>query len=127
MESVTPNLFVKNMKKTVAFYKDLGFQLSMTVPEEGDDFIWTMMNCGNAVLMFQTIGSLDKGDLPEIKRKTGGSFLLYFKTKGIKTFFDSIKEKVKLLKGVKKTFYGATEFTIIDCDGYVLTFAEDEE
>jgi len=33
---------------------------------------------------------------------------------------------VEIIKGLEKTFYGATEFTIRDIDGYHLTFAEDE-
>jgi hypothetical protein len=37
-----------------------------------------------------------------------------------------IKDKVTVLKGLEKTFYGATEFSILDNNGYVLTFADDE-
>jgi len=31
------------------------------------------------------------------------------------------------IKGLEKTFYGATEFSIEDNNGYLLTFAEDEK
>jgi hypothetical protein len=31
-----------------------------------------------------------------------------------------------IVKGIEKTFYGATEFSIQDINGYILTFAEDE-
>jgi hypothetical protein len=34
---------------------------------------------------------------------------------------------VKVIKGLEKTFYGATEFSILDNNGYILTFAENEE
>jgi uncharacterized glyoxalase superfamily protein PhnB len=33
---------------------------------------------------------------------------------------------VTVVKGLEKQFYGATEFSIKDNNGYVLTFAEDE-
>jgi hypothetical protein len=37
------------------------------------------------------------------------------------------KDNVKVIKGLEKTFYGATEFSIQDNNGYLLTFAEDEK
>jgi uncharacterized glyoxalase superfamily protein PhnB len=125
MESLSPNIFVKDINATIAFYKTLGFDLVMTVPESGD-YVWVMMTSGSVSFMFQTFASL--GDaLPDVGRQNGGSLLLYIKLKGIRAFFDSVKEKVTVLQGLEKTFYGATEFSIRDINGYVLTFAEDEK
>ena len=125
MESLAPNIFVSNMQETIAFYKQLGFNVTMSVPESGDDLVWAMMVNGAVTTMFQTYASLEN-DLPEISRNDGGSLLLYINLKDIQSFFDSIKEKVKVLKGLEKTFYGATEFSILDNNNYVLTFAEHE-
>ena len=124
MDSLSPNIFVKDINKTIDFYKQIGFNVVTTVPEQGD-FVWAMMTCGNVTFMFQTFDSLGT-DIPEIKRQNGGSLLFYIKLKNIRIFFDSIKDKVMILKGLDKTFYGATEFSITDNNGYVLTFAEDE-
>ena len=124
MESLSPNIFVKDMNATIAFYKLLGFEVTMNVPEQGD-FVWVMMTRGNVSFMFQTFASL--GDtLPDIRRQDGGSLLLYIKLKGIRKFFESVNNKVTILHGLEKTFYGATEFSVRDNNGYVLTFAEDE-
>lgn len=125
MESVSPNFFVKDINKTIDFYKLLGFSVVTTVPEQGD-LVWAMMSCGNVTFMFQTFESLGN-DLPVISRQNGGSLLFYFKTTGIRKFFDQIKDKVQVVKGLEKTFYGATEFSIEDNNGYLLTFAEDEK
>ena len=125
MESLSPNIFVKDINATIAFYKVLGFELAMTVPEKGD-YVWAMMTCGNVSFMFQTFSSLADA-LPDISRHDGGSLLLYVKLKNIRTFFDSVKDKVIVIRGLEKTFYGATEFSIKDINGYVLTFAEDEK
>ncbi len=125
MESVTANFFVNDINKTIDFYKQLGFNLVMTVPEEGD-ITWAMMTCGNVTFMFQTVQSLGN-DLPSISRQSGGSLLFYIKTTEIRKFFDHIKDSVKVVKGLEKTFYGATEFSIEDNNGYLLTFAEDEK
>jgi uncharacterized glyoxalase superfamily protein PhnB len=75
--------------------------------------------------MFQTFTSLGDG-LPDVSRAGGGSLLLYIKLKNIRTLFDSVKDKVTVIQGLEKTFYGATEFSIKDNNGFLLTFAEDE-
>ena len=124
MKSVSPNIFVTDINETINFYKLLGFSLTTTVPEEGD-FIFAMMTCGNVIFMFQTFESL-ANELPTVSRQKGGSLLLYIQTNEIRDFFDKIKDKVKIIKGLEKTFYGATEFSIEDNNGFILTFAEDE-
>jgi len=123
MESLTPNVFVQDMNQTIEFYSLLGFTVHMKVPETGD-VVWAMMTNGNVNMMFQTFGSL-AGELPEISRNNGGSLLFWIKVDDIQQLFDSIKGKIPILKGLEKTFYGATEFSIVDNNNYVLTFAQD--
>ena len=45
---------------------------------------------------------------------------------GTPTTEKRIKNQVTVLQGLEKTFYGATEFSILDNNHYMLTFAEDE-
>ena len=125
MESLSPNIFVENMNDTIRFYESIGFKVAMSVPSEGGDFVWAMMTNGAVTFMFQTFASLGE-ELPQINRTNGGSLLFYINIKGIRKFFDDVKDKVTVLKGLEKTFYGATEFSILDNNNYVLTFAEDE-
>lgn len=125
MESLSPNIFVKDIAATISFYELLGFKVAMSVPEAGPDLLWAMMTNGAVTMMFQTFSSL-ADDLPEIHRVDGGSLLLYINLKSIRAFFEEIKDKVTVLKGLETTFYGATEFSIKDNNGYVLTFAEHE-
>jgi uncharacterized glyoxalase superfamily protein PhnB len=126
MESLAPNVFTYNMQETIAFYKMLGFSIAMSVPENTEeDLVWVMMTNGNVTIMFQTMESLGE-TLPEISRKDGGSLLLYINLKNIRDFYESVKDKAKVLSGLDVTFYGATEFSILDNNNYVLTFAEHE-
>lgn len=125
MKSISPNIFVRDINETIDFYRQLGFSLTTTVPEEGD-LIFAMMTCGDVLFMFQTFESLGD-ELPAVSRQNGGSLLLYIQTNEIRKFFDRIKDKVNVIKGLEKTFYGATEFTIEDNNGFLLTFAEDEK
>jgi uncharacterized glyoxalase superfamily protein PhnB len=126
MESLAPNLFVSDIRATIEFYKILGFNLVMSVPAETDGNLdWAMVTSGSVTFMFQTFQSL--GDtLPMISRQDGGSLLFYIRIRKIRSFFDSIKDKVNVVHGLQKTFYGATEFSITDPNNYLLTFAEDE-
>jgi uncharacterized glyoxalase superfamily protein PhnB len=125
MESLAPNIFTNNIQETIALYTTLGFNVTMSVPEQGDELVWVMMVNGSVTIMFQTYESLGN-ELPEISRTNGSSLLLYINMKNIRAFFDHIQSKVKVLKGLEKTFYGATEFSILDNNNYVLTFAEHE-
>lgn len=124
METLTPNIFVTDMNQTIEFYSMLGFSLTLSAPEKGD-FDWVMMTNGAVQLMFQTFTSLGS-ELPDVKRSNGGSLILYIKMKQIRFFYESIREKTQVIQELHKTFYGATEFAIKDCNDYILTFAEDE-
>lgn len=124
MQSISPNIYVKDLPATIEYYKHLGFEVTVTVPEEGD-LIFAMMVCGGVTIMFQTFVSLGE-ELPQLLRQDGGSLLLYIQVKDIRKFHERIKDKVNVIKGLEKTFYGATEFSILDLNNYVLTFAEDE-
>lgn len=124
MESVSPNIFVKDIHKTVEFYSQLGFEVGAVVPDK-ENPVFVLMTCGQVVFMFQTFDSI-ADSLPLVSRQDGGSLLLYIKLKGIRTFYETIKDKAIVLHGLEKTFYGATEFSIKDNNNYMLTFAEDE-
>ena len=124
MKSVSPNIFVQNIQETVQFYQILGFETQMTVPETDDPF-FVLMTCGEVTFLFQSFESLG-AELPEISRQNGGSLLLYIQIDKIRDFFEKIKNQVQIVKGLETTFYGATEFSILDNNGYLLTFAEDE-
>ena len=126
MDSLSPNLFVKDIRATLDFYKLLGFSLTMSVPGENeDDLVWAMVTNGKVTIMFQSFKSI--GDtLPQIKRQEGGPLLFYIKVQRIREFFETIRDKITLVHGLQKTFYGATEFSIVDINDFMLTFAEDE-
>jgi uncharacterized glyoxalase superfamily protein PhnB len=126
MDSLSPNLFVKDIRATLDFYKLLGFSLTMSVPAENeDDLVWAMVTNGKVTIMFQSFKSI--GDtLPQIRRQEGGPLLFYIKVQRIREFFETIRDKTTLVHGLQKTFYGATEFSILDINDFMLTFAEDE-
>lgn len=124
MDTMTPNLFVADIESSMAFYEKIGFTKVMNVPDD-PPYVWVMMTCDSVTIMLQSMDSLGD-DLPEVSRHPGGALLLYIKLKKIRDFFDRISPSVHVVKGLGKSFYGATEFTIQDPDSFLLTFAEDE-
>jgi uncharacterized glyoxalase superfamily protein PhnB len=124
MESISPNIFVRDIKATIEFYKILGFKVVTAVPE-GNDPIFVLMTCGTATFMFQTFKSIEN-TLPIISRSDGASLLLYVKVKDIRSLYEKVKGKIPILRELERTFYGATEFSIKDYNNYMLTFAQNE-
>ena len=125
MHVVSPNIYVQDIQQTIRYYKLLGFEVIESVPGETDEPIFVLMKSGNVSFMFQTFESI-KGMLLAIRREDGGSLLLYIKIKGVRNLYEQLKDKVTILQTLHKTFYGATEFSVLDNNNYMLTFAEDE-
>jgi uncharacterized glyoxalase superfamily protein PhnB len=125
METVSPNIFVYDIDATIAYYRKLDFEVVTSVPDDKGKMIFVLMMNGTTTFMFQTFKSIEN-QLPSVSRENGGSLLLYIKMKGIRAFFERVNEKVDILSGLEKTFYGATEFSVIDPNNFMLTFAEDE-
>jgi len=124
LKKLTPNLMVEDVNRTTTFYKDvLGFELLATQPESGQ-FDWAMMKRNDVEMMFQARASLT-GELPLFKHKAiGGSLTFYIDIDGVEGLYANLKDKVTIVQNMHTTFYGAQEFAIQDCNGYILTFAE---
>lgn len=134
MAQLTPNIIVKDVNKTVNYYKEnLNFTLSMGVDSEkqtsldssgGTDLIWAMITLNGAELMIQHVDSISE-ELPEFKMNSAGNSLtLYFRIDRVTDFYEKIKENVDVVKPPYKTFYGSNEFVIRDLNGFYLYFAE---
>lgn len=122
MERLAPNLFVKDINASIEFYKSLGFSTVVTMPETAP-YDWAMLVNGSVTIMLQTMTSLGN-TLPQIHREPGGSLLLYINMQNIQQFYDGFVHKEAILTSLETTFYGAVEFSALDPDGFVITFAE---
>ena len=135
MQKLTPNVMVKDVKETVAFYTDnLGFKLVMAVPETQDgmlteisedtNVVYALVKNGNAEIMFQAETSF-KEDVPTLADVSlGASCTFYCKLENLEDFYNEIKDNVEVVKELFTTWYGMKEFYIRDNNGYILTFAE---
>lgn len=124
LKKLTPNLMVENVNRTVEFYRDvLGFEVTATVPEDGI-FGWANTRNGAVEIMFQARLSLEE-EIPLLKDRPVGASLSFYIDAGdqVTTLYEQLKDKVQLAQDLHTTFYGATEFAIVDCNGYILAFA----
>ena len=122
--SVTPNLVVRDMSKSLAFYRDLlGFTITMNVPE-AEPFVFTgLERDGVPVFLNDVKATLD--DHPDMANvPPGGTATLFFDITGVDELHDQIKSKTAIVMPLKTQFYGMREFSVKDPDGHLITFAE---
>ncbi|MCO6501404.1 MAG: VOC family protein [Vicingus serpentipes] len=127
LNTITPNLMVNDVEETIEYYTDiLGFTLLRTVPEEGK-LDWAMVKRNDVVMMFQSSKSL-KTKMPRLQgEKPGGGLTFYIKVDGIAELHNQLFDnEVEIISELESTFYDTIEFSIIDVNGYVLTFSEEQ-
>jgi len=124
LKKLTPNLMVEDVNQTVQFYTEvLNFILDQTVPE-ASPFDWASMKSGDVEIMLQSRSSL-AGDIPALKdSKIGGSLTFFIQMQGLQELYERVKGKTTIVQDLHTTFYGTREFSILDCNGYILAFAE---
>ena len=119
---------VSDVNETVKWYQDnFNFKLANKVGSLDDVLEWAAVKDGEVELFFQQKNSLLK-EMPVLDNmKIGATLTLYIKTNDIQSLYDSVKEKVDIIREMKETFYGAKEFGVKDLNGYILVFSEIKE
>ena len=120
MGYLSPMMAVRDMKRTIEFYRDsLGFQLGMTFPDASNPEYADMAKDG-MVLMF--LPASNCGIYPGQKLGIGVNF--YMEIDGdIDKYYADLKSKgVKISADIKDEPFGIRDFTVEDPDGYLLTF-----
>ena len=133
MKSVSPNLAVKDIKESVAYYQNnFGFEIEMLVDSLQEDFnpvikedkeyIWALIKKGDVSLMLQEENSM-KEDIGNFFNDISASMTLYIEVDDVDSLYEKVKENVEILKPVYETWYGQKEFYIKDINGYILGFS----
>ncbi|MDR1389175.1 MAG: VOC family protein, partial [Treponema sp.] len=90
-KDLMPNLMVKDVGKTVDFYKNiLGFSVLATVPENGP-FAFAIVNANNVIISFQEEKSIKEEYTQLNKFPQGGAFTLYIHVTDVNELFEKIK------------------------------------
>jgi lactoylglutathione lyase len=122
--SVTPNLIVRDIAASTAFYCDvLGFSVKQTVPDAAP-FVFVWLERDGVPVFLNDAGAVDK-DLPGAGlRPAGGTATLFFVLSDVDGYHSTVAPRAKVVMPLKTQFYGMREFAIEDPDGHILTFAQ---
>jgi catechol 2,3-dioxygenase-like lactoylglutathione lyase family enzyme len=122
--SVTPNLLVRDVEASTAFYRDLlGFSIKETVPANAPFvFVWLERD---GVSVFLNDSKAVADEVPgAAERQPGGTATMFFIINGVDALHDAVAPRTRIVMPLKTQFYGMREFAIEDPDGHLLTFAE---
>jgi uncharacterized glyoxalase superfamily protein PhnB len=114
-QTVVPMIHVPDVRATVDWYSSIGFQLVRTNQADGE-MDWAKLAFGNSELMFSAAGKASAAHRREVD--------LYILTAGVDELFGRLGQQVEVVEKPYDTFYGMHEFTIRDCNGFWITFAE---
>ncbi len=123
IKKITTNLMVEDVDKSVNFYKEmLGFSLVLNVPNEEGGSQFAIISLNDMVLMLQQRTSM-MVEYKTLKRETiNPSVSLFIDVTNFMELYNSLKSSHQIHIDIHNTFYGSKEFSILDIDGYVLTF-----
>ena len=122
--SVTPNLIVRNIEASTAFYRDtLGFTVKQTVPDAAP-FVFVWLERDGIPVFLNDPKAVEK-DVPGVSaRPAGGTATLFFVLTGVDDLHAEVASKTRIVMSLRTQFYGMREFSVEDPDGHLLTFAE---
>ncbi|HLG02262.1 MAG TPA: VOC family protein [Bacteroidia bacterium] len=126
-KALTPTLMVKNVQRSIDFYSlNFDFEVVATVPGKNEELVFALMKRDEVSLMFQTMESFAEVHTGYVKTPVGATVLFYIDVENLEEVYERVKKnKVEIFIDLNNTFYGTREFSIKDCDGYLISFAED--
>ena len=126
-DGLTPNLVVKDLPRSLAFYRDtLGFEVVATHPEAAP-FVFAWLRRGQVnVFLNDAKAAQDEATASHFHPRPGGVGL-FIHIKGVDAFHAQVAGSVTVVQPLETRFYGMREFSILDPEGVVITFAERQE
>ena len=122
LSSVAPCFPVADVSATMRWYEHiLGFEC-FPFPKT-EPYAFASMVREKVEIMLQRIDSYQKPDLYD-SRGGLGVWDAYIRMRGVKDFYESVREHVTVIRSLEKQFYGDWEFEVKDPNGYVLVFSE---
>ena len=122
--SVTPNLLVRDVARSTAFYRDvLGFTMGETVPDK-EPFVFVWMKHGDVSVFLNDIKAAAHDYPAAATLPQGGTAALFFIITDVDAYHTRVAPKANVIMPLKTQFYGMREFAVTDPDGHIITFAE---
>ncbi|MDR2977728.1 MAG: VOC family protein [Streptococcaceae bacterium] len=125
-KSMTTNLMVTDVDKSLSFYRDiLHFNVINSVKaENGAGLQFAILERDGLMLMLQEKSNLT-AEYPVLATEMlHPSVTLFIMVDDFEATYNKLKENCEVVSEIHTTFYGSKEFAVAAVDGYVLTFAE---
>jgi catechol 2,3-dioxygenase-like lactoylglutathione lyase family enzyme len=125
LTGLTPNLFTNHLDRSVAFYRDvLGFSVVTTVPDVPPFiFVWLKRDEVSVFVNDAAAAALDLTKMPSVEVGRSG-VTIFVHVEGIAELWETVTNQAHVVQPLKEQWYGMTEFSLADPDGYIVTFAE---
>ncbi len=116
-KKVVPMFHVPNVRQTVDWYREIGFEVKGTYDDGGDGLSFAIVSFGGGEVMFSSGGELS----PKHRREVD----LYAYTEEIDDLYDRIKDRIEIIEGPHNMFYGMREIIVRDLNGFWITFGKE--
>lgn len=121
LESSTPCFAVADITTTMRWYEEqLGFTPDPFPANE--PYVFAILRRDDVDIMLQRIEHYQKPDI--YKLRSAGVWDAYIRMRGVKEFYNDVKDKVEILQPLRRQPYAHWEFEVKDPNGYVLVFSE---
>ena len=115
-KKVVPMFHVPDVRRTVDWYRDLGFDVTVTYGDNAGGLSFAMVSFGAGDVMFSSGGRLTSQHRREVD--------LYAYTDDVDHLYDRIKDRVEIVEGPHNMFYGMREVIARDLNGFWITFGQ---
>ena len=116
-KKVTPMIHVPDVRATVAWYAQIGFDVRATYGDgAASGLSFAIVKFGEGEVMFSQDGQKSNAHRREVD--------LYVETENVDEVYESVKDRVDVFETPHDTFYGMREFIIRDLNRFWITFGE---
>jgi uncharacterized glyoxalase superfamily protein PhnB len=115
-KKIVPMLHVPDVRRTVDWYTDIGFEVKATYGDAGGGLSFAIVSFGAGDVMFSSGGQLSSKHRRDVD--------LYAYTEEIDEFYDRIKDRIEIIEAPHDMFYGMREVIVRDLNGFWITFGQ---
>ena len=116
LRAATPMIHVPDVRATAAWYESIGFTLAEAYDDGADGLSFAILVAGETRVMF------NQGGRPSDERRREVD--LYVDVEDVDRFFDSLRDRVEVVKAPHDTHYGMRELIIRDLNRFWITFGQ---